>query len=281
MKWRRARHGFPQDLLDEEMRKIAFSIKKLEARLSESPWLAGPDYTLADICNFAIANGMQFGFPEFVNEAETPGILRWLKQINDRLRALADAVEVLALEDIEEVPLAAGEGGDAGRQADRVQVTLDAGGGGVDHLFVAGVGQQNPQPTGLQTRQSARELDQVERCSGNHDTLRMVLGHEFVRKPDHRLDQIRRVGGIGMMIGKLSIHIHIQKMVLTRQHLDQLLDCRSRRAIARVPADAERQRRVVGIHLRHGPAARWPFERDLDYAIAAYWAKFLIDRAHQ
>jgi glutathione S-transferase len=84
VKWRRAREGFPQDLLDEEMRKIDYSIAKLESRLAESPWLAGDEYTLADICNFAIANGMQFGFPEFVNQQATPRILDWLTRINAR-----------------------------------------------------------------------------------------------------------------------------------------------------------------------------------------------------
>lgn len=84
VKWRRAREGFPQDLLDEEMRKIGHSVKKLEARLKESKWLACDQYTLADICNFAIANGMQNGFPEFVNEKDTPAILDWLGRINDR-----------------------------------------------------------------------------------------------------------------------------------------------------------------------------------------------------
>ncbi|MFC2953741.1 glutathione S-transferase family protein [Marinicaulis aureus] len=84
VKWRRAREGFPQDLLDEEMRKIGHSVKKLEARLKESKWLACDQYTLADICNFAIANGMQHGFPEFVNEKDTPAILDWLGRINDR-----------------------------------------------------------------------------------------------------------------------------------------------------------------------------------------------------
>ncbi len=84
VKWRRARNGFPKDLLDEEMRKIAFSVKKLEARLSESPWLAGPDYTLADICNFAIANGMQMGFSDLVNDKDTPHLIDWIKRINAR-----------------------------------------------------------------------------------------------------------------------------------------------------------------------------------------------------
>jgi glutathione S-transferase len=83
-KWRNARAGFPKETLDEEMRKVRISIAKLEARLAESPWLAGPDYTLADVCNFAIANGMQFGFPDVVNEAETPRLIDWLQRINAR-----------------------------------------------------------------------------------------------------------------------------------------------------------------------------------------------------
>jgi glutathione S-transferase len=84
VKWRRAREGFPQDMLDEEMRKIAFSVRKLETRLAQSPWLAGPDYTLADICNFAIANGMQRMFSELVNETDTPHLVAWIQRINER-----------------------------------------------------------------------------------------------------------------------------------------------------------------------------------------------------
>jgi glutathione S-transferase len=83
-KWRNARAGFPKDVLDEEMRKIRVSIARLEERLGESPWLAGPDYTLADICNFAIANGMERGFADIVNEKATPHLMDWLRRINDR-----------------------------------------------------------------------------------------------------------------------------------------------------------------------------------------------------
>ena len=84
VKWRRAREGFPQETLDEEMRKIAFSVKKLEARLAESEWLAGPDFSLADVCNFAIANTMEVNYADLVNEAETPHLLAWIKAIQLR-----------------------------------------------------------------------------------------------------------------------------------------------------------------------------------------------------
>jgi glutathione S-transferase len=84
VKWRRAREGFPQDMLDEEMRKIAFSVKRLNDHLADHEWLAGGIFSLADICNFAIANGMHYGFAELVNEADTPHLLRWTAQINER-----------------------------------------------------------------------------------------------------------------------------------------------------------------------------------------------------
>ena len=89
VKWRRAREGFPPEMIEEEMGKIGISVRRLEDRLKDNEWLAGGMYTLADICNFAIANGMQFGFPDLVNAADTPGILRWLAAINARPAAQA------------------------------------------------------------------------------------------------------------------------------------------------------------------------------------------------
>ena len=87
VKWRRAREGFPKELLDEEMRKIAVSVRKLDDHLADHEWLAGGMYSLADICNFAIANGMEKGFAEMVNEGDTPHLVRWIRQINGRSAA--------------------------------------------------------------------------------------------------------------------------------------------------------------------------------------------------
>lgn len=84
VKWRRARDGFPQDLLDEEMRKIGVSVRRLNDHLADNEWLAGGMYSLADICNYAIAGGMQFGFAELVNAYDTPHLVRWIEQIAAR-----------------------------------------------------------------------------------------------------------------------------------------------------------------------------------------------------
>ena len=88
-KWRSARAGFPKEVLDEEMRKIRVSIDRLEQRLTVSPWLAGEDYTLADICNFAIANGMQHGYADMVNKEATPHLVAWIDRIAARPAAQA------------------------------------------------------------------------------------------------------------------------------------------------------------------------------------------------
>lgn len=83
-KWRTARKGFPKEVLDEEMRKIAVSVKRLEDTLSRQDYLVDGEFTLADICNFAIANGMQNGFSELVNDKATPGLVAWINRINER-----------------------------------------------------------------------------------------------------------------------------------------------------------------------------------------------------
>jgi glutathione S-transferase len=87
VKWRRAREGFPQEMLDEEYRKVGVSVQRLEETLSRQDYLVDTGYSLADICNFAIANGLQRPggfFQDYVSEAKTPGVVAWLDRINER-----------------------------------------------------------------------------------------------------------------------------------------------------------------------------------------------------
>ena len=71
------------------MRKVAVSVRKLDDHLAYNEWLAGGIYSLADICNFAIANGMEAGFAELVNPDDTPHLVRWIGQINARPKVQA------------------------------------------------------------------------------------------------------------------------------------------------------------------------------------------------
>ena len=93
-KWRNARAGFPQAC---STRRCARSASRCAGsrpgwqRTSGSP---AECITLADICNFAIANGMQFGFAELVNPSDTPHLVRWIEQINARPAAKRMFAEV-------------------------------------------------------------------------------------------------------------------------------------------------------------------------------------------
>ena len=87
VKWRYARNGFPQELLDEEFRKVRVSVARLEETLSHQDYLLETGYSLADICNFAIANGLDRPggwFTDFVNEKDTPGLIAWLARVKAR-----------------------------------------------------------------------------------------------------------------------------------------------------------------------------------------------------
>jgi glutathione S-transferase len=89
VKWRNARNGFDPKVLDEERRKVAVSVKKLEADLSQRKWLAGDDYSLADICTYAIAMSVPRMMPEVMNDKDTPHAMNWLNRIIERWRARA------------------------------------------------------------------------------------------------------------------------------------------------------------------------------------------------
>lgn len=92
-KWRTARSGFsPQDLAEAE-RKIAVAVAKVEAQLALTPWLAGAEFTLADV-NFFSHCGMMLArmFPHLGVPENCPRLLAWAERMRQRpgvARALA------------------------------------------------------------------------------------------------------------------------------------------------------------------------------------------------
>jgi glutathione S-transferase len=84
VKWRNARKGFGEAVLEEERRKIRFSVDKLEHDLSERKWLAGDEYSLADICTYPMALGVPFLMPEAMSDAATPRSMAWLRAVGER-----------------------------------------------------------------------------------------------------------------------------------------------------------------------------------------------------
>ena len=85
VKWRTARKGFGEAVLEEERRKVRTSVEKLEHDLGERRWLAGDEYSLADICTYAIAHTVpRHTLPEAMNDKVTPRAMAWLRAIESR-----------------------------------------------------------------------------------------------------------------------------------------------------------------------------------------------------
>jgi glutathione S-transferase len=84
VKWRNARNGFGEAVLEEERRKIRFSVEKLEHDLSERRWLAGDDYSLADICTYPMAMAVPRLMPEAMSDSVTPRAMAWLRAVEAR-----------------------------------------------------------------------------------------------------------------------------------------------------------------------------------------------------
>jgi len=92
-KWATARSGFSEADLQNASEKIDYALIKVERQLSETRWLAGETYTLADI-NFYSHCGMMVErmFPEKEVAANYPHLVEWRERVTARA-AVADALK--------------------------------------------------------------------------------------------------------------------------------------------------------------------------------------------
>jgi glutathione S-transferase len=92
-KWLNARSGFSEGDLANASAKIEYAVDKVEAQLALTPWLAGDDYTLADI-NFYCHCGMMVErmFPEMMIAQRAPRLVAWREKMTARpaVRAALD-----------------------------------------------------------------------------------------------------------------------------------------------------------------------------------------------
>jgi glutathione S-transferase len=92
-KWLDARSGFSESDLANASAKIEYAVDKVEAQLALTPWLAGEDYTLADI-NFYCHCGMMVErmFPEMMIAQRAPRLVAWRERMTARpaVRAALD-----------------------------------------------------------------------------------------------------------------------------------------------------------------------------------------------
>ena len=84
-KWKTAAtRAFTQEQLADSKRKVGVSIEKMEQILAKSQWLAGDEYSLADINTYSMVVPVPRFFPEFMNEKATPRTMDWVRRMNER-----------------------------------------------------------------------------------------------------------------------------------------------------------------------------------------------------
>lgn len=76
--------SFTAEDLAESLRRIGVAARRAEAQLKVTPWLAGADYSLADINMFNMAAGLPVFLPAEVNAELTPSLLKWIGRMAAR-----------------------------------------------------------------------------------------------------------------------------------------------------------------------------------------------------
>lgn len=83
--WRALLDGsYTPQILDMARERLEFPVKRVEAQLAAGPWLAGPDYSVADIDAFAMLRVLPDLTPGLVNGDATPRIAEYLARIEAR-----------------------------------------------------------------------------------------------------------------------------------------------------------------------------------------------------
>ena len=79
-----ATESFTQEELAESRRKAKVSVARMERLLEDSKWLAGDDYTLADVNTYSMLGSVQRLLPELLSDERTPRVLEWQAAMNGR-----------------------------------------------------------------------------------------------------------------------------------------------------------------------------------------------------
>lgn len=79
-----AGESFSEDQLADSRRRLRVSMDRHEERLRKWSWLAGPEYSLADVDDYPMTAAMPRLFPEIFNEKDTPRSMDWLQRMNER-----------------------------------------------------------------------------------------------------------------------------------------------------------------------------------------------------
>lgn len=73
-----------EDMLANARERVGSLIDKVEYTIPASGWLAGSNYSIADMLGFAHIHTLPRLLPDLVNHEKTPNIIRWLETIAER-----------------------------------------------------------------------------------------------------------------------------------------------------------------------------------------------------
>jgi glutathione S-transferase len=79
-----ATESFTPEELSEARRQVSVSIERMENILRNSQWLAGDEYSLADVNTYSMAAGVPRLIPEAMSGEKTPRTIDWLQRMNAR-----------------------------------------------------------------------------------------------------------------------------------------------------------------------------------------------------
>jgi len=84
-KWRiSAAQGYAPEQMAAWRRTLVEGVAMAEAALTDNPWLAGSDYSLADIAFFSMTAHMPARFLDIMNEDASPRIMEWHRRMTAR-----------------------------------------------------------------------------------------------------------------------------------------------------------------------------------------------------
>jgi len=79
-----ATESFTPEELSEARRQVSVSVQRMENILRSSQWLAGDEYSLADVNTYSMAAGVPRLIPEAMSEETSPRSIDWLQRMNAR-----------------------------------------------------------------------------------------------------------------------------------------------------------------------------------------------------
>lgn len=82
--WTRLAEGLGRDQIDKAKERVRQAVETMEQDLSAHAWLAGPEFSLADIAVYAYAAYLPKLAPEQVNPQASPRTMDWLKRMGER-----------------------------------------------------------------------------------------------------------------------------------------------------------------------------------------------------